>query len=134
MITSFFPSDFQDFSKPLRLLPTTEVHGTSLEKILSLFRKDGSRTLYKVKIQTSSIYSSGLSDINAGVLLCIIDENGDSILQRIPTSSMKDHPSTSEESIVSETLHFQRGSVDEFTFEGPKLGKVVAIWVSLESG
>ena len=49
-------------------------------------------------------------------------------------SSMKDHPSTSEESIVSETLHFQRGSVDEFTFEGPKLGKVVAIWVSLESG
>ena len=75
-----------------------------------------------------------MSDINAGVLLCIIDENGDSILQRIPTSSMIDHPSTSEENIFSETIHFQRGSVDEFTFEGPKLGKVVAICVSLESG
>ena len=45
-----------------------------------------------------------MSDINAGVLLCIIDENGDSILQRIPTSSMKDHPSTSEESIFQK--HF----------------------------
>ena len=70
------------------------------KKILSsLFKRDGSRTLYKVKIQKSSIYGSGLSDINVGVLLCIINENGDSILKRIPTSSMKDHPSTSEESI-----------------------------------
>ncbi|KAL6341251.1 hypothetical protein AAG906_032369 [Vitis piasezkii] len=133
---SYF-QDFQDYAKPLRLLPTAEVQdhtGASLEKIPSLFRKDGSKSLYKVKIQTSSIYGSGLSDINAGVLLCLIDENGDSILQRIPASSMKDHPSTSKDSIVSETLHFQRGSVDEFTFEGPKLGKVDAIWISLESG
>ncbi|XP_010651359.1 uncharacterized protein LOC100257055 [Vitis vinifera] len=133
---SYF-QDFQDYAKPLRLLPTAEVQdytGASLEKIPSLFRKDESKSLYKVKIQTSSIYGSGLGDINAGVLLCLIDENGDSILQRIPASSMKDHPSTSKDSIVSETLHFQRGSVDEFAFEGPKLGKVGAIWISLESG
>lgn len=118
-------------------MPSTKVQdysGTSLEKSPSLFRKYESKSLYKVKIQTSDIYGSGLSNVNAGVLLCIIEENGDSILQRIPASSMKDHPSTSEDSTASETLHFQRGSVDEFTFEGPKLGKVGAIWISLESG
>ncbi|RVW48639.1 Phytoene synthase, chloroplastic [Vitis vinifera] len=63
---------FSDYAKPLRLLPTAEVQdytGASLEKIPSLFRKDESKSLYKVKIQTSSIYGSGLGDINAGVLL-----------------------------------------------------------------
>ncbi|XP_044504722.1 uncharacterized protein LOC123224978 isoform X2 [Mangifera indica] len=29
---------------------------------------------------------------------------------------------------------FKRGSLDEFTFEGPRLGKVEALWISLESG
>lgn len=130
-------SDFRNYAKPLRLWPTTEAQeytGASLEKIPSLFRQVGTKSLYKVKIQTSSIHGSGLSDVSAGVLLCLIDENGDSILQRIPASSMEDHPSTSKDSIVSEKLHFQRGSVDEFTFEGPKLAKVGAIWISLESG
>lgn len=50
----------------------------------------GSECLYTVKLQTSSIYGSGLSNLNAGILLCLIDENGDSILQRIPASLTKE--------------------------------------------
>ncbi|XP_010480058.1 PREDICTED: uncharacterized protein LOC104758807 isoform X2 [Camelina sativa] len=33
-----------------------------------------------------------------------------------------------------ESFKFQRGSVDEFTFEGTKLGKIRAFWIGLESG
>lgn len=99
-------------------------------KAFSSLSDDGSQSLCKVKLGTSNVYGSSLSDLNAGILLCVIDENGDSILQRMPSSLITDHSTESEDGI----LHFQRGSVDEFTFEGPKLGKVEAVWISLESG
>ncbi|KAL6275166.1 hypothetical protein ACE6H2_018767 [Prunus campanulata] len=129
-------SDFQDlkgYAKPSRLLPATEVKvctDNSVVKAFSSLSDDGSQSLYKVKLGTSNVYGSSLSDLNAGILLCVIDENGDSILQRMPSSLITDHSTESEDGI----LHFQRGSVDEFTFEGPKLGKVEAVWISLESG
>ncbi|CAN6696759.1 unnamed protein product [Malus baccata var. baccata] len=129
-------SGFQDskgYARPSRLLPATEVKictDNSVEKLFSSLRDDGSRSLYKVKLGTSNVYGSSLSDLNAGILLCVIDENGDSILQRIPSSIITNHATESEDGV----LHFQRGSVDEFTFEGPKLGKVGAVWISLESG
>ncbi|KAA8549649.1 hypothetical protein F0562_001333 [Nyssa sinensis] len=129
--------DFQGYAKPSRLLPATEVKvntDSSLEKVVTTFKMGGSECLYKARLDTSSIYGSGLSDLNAGILLCLIDENGDSILQRIPASLMKDHPMQSEDMIFSDVLRFQRGSVDEFAFEGPKLGKIEALWISLESG
>ncbi|KAF5930070.1 hypothetical protein HYC85_030943 [Camellia sinensis] len=52
---------------------------------------------------------------------------------RIPASLIKEHSNQLEDKIVSDVLHFQRSSVDEFAFEGPKLGKVEAVWISLES-
>ncbi|XP_059278380.1 uncharacterized protein LOC132032712 isoform X1 [Lycium ferocissimum] len=122
----FKKSDFQDFRdyvKPSRLLPTTDVKFSgdwSLENMLNHSKVDKSNSIYQVKLQTSSAYGSDLTDINSEVLLCLIDENGDSILQRI--------------SAGSDRLHFQRGSVDEFVFEGPKLGKIAAVWISPESG
>ncbi|KAM4084564.1 hypothetical protein ACB094_08G142000 [Castanea mollissima] len=87
-----------------------------------------------VKLGTSNLYGSSLSDFNAGILLCLIGENGNTILQRIPASLMTDHSTKSEDVVDPEILHFQRGSVDEFTFEGPNLGRVEALWISLESG
>ncbi|XP_009375546.2 LOW QUALITY PROTEIN: uncharacterized protein LOC103964336, partial [Pyrus x bretschneideri] len=129
-------SGFQDskgYARPSRLLPATEVKictDNSVEKLFSSLRDDGSQSLYKVKLGTSNVYGSSLSDLNAGILLCVINENGDSILQRIPSSIITNHATESEDGV----LHFQRGSVDEFTFEGPKLGKVGAVWISLESG
>lgn len=89
-----------------------------------------SQSLYKVKLGTSNFSASSLTDMNAGVLLCLIDENGDSILQRLPASLVRQHSVDSE----NDLLHFQRGSVDEFTFDGPKLGRIEAIWIGLESG
>ncbi|KAL6966262.1 hypothetical protein U1Q18_032044 [Sarracenia purpurea var. burkii] len=129
--------DFQGYAQPSRLLLATEpevVTDSSLEKIFTSFKLKGCECLYKVKVQTSSIYGSGLSDLNAGILLCLVDENGDSILQRIPANLIEGYSSQLEKKSVSDGLHFQRGSADEFTFEGPKLGKIEALWISLESG
>lgn len=80
------------------------------------------------------MYGSGLTDMNAGVLLCLVDENSDSILQRIPGCLNKDYVMQSQDSANPEILHFQRGNIDEFIFEGPTLGKITAVWISLESG
>ncbi|KAL5765242.1 hypothetical protein ACOSQ2_017836 [Xanthoceras sorbifolium] len=129
--------DFQDYAKPSRLLPATELKActeTSLKRVFSSFDVGGSRSLFKVKIQTSNLYGSSLSDINAGVLLCLIEENGDSILQRIPASLMTDRSAKSEGRTYPGMVHFQRGSSDEFMFEGPRLGKIEALWISVESG
>ncbi|KAL7203011.1 hypothetical protein ACSBR1_034458 [Camellia fascicularis] len=128
--------DFQGYAKPSRLSLAAEPEvcaDSSLEKILTSFKVGGCKCLYKVKLHTSNIYGSGLSDLNAGILLCLIDENGDSILQRIPACLIKEHSNQLEDKIVSDVIHFQRGSVDEFAFEGPKLGQVEALWISLES-
>ncbi|KAM7528725.1 hypothetical protein LguiB_032135 [Lonicera macranthoides] len=136
-IISWVLLDFQGYAKPSRLLPAGEVElctDSSLEKMAKSFKVGRSESLYKVKLQTSTSYGSGLTDINAGILLCLIDQNGDSILQRIPASSIMDHHMRTENEAVSDILHFQRGSVDEFTFWGPKLGKIGALWISLESG
>lgn len=45
-----------------------------------------------------------------------------------------DNPTWSVDKVIFDVLHFQRGSVDEFTFEGPDLGKIVAVWIGVESG
>ncbi|KAK8630184.1 hypothetical protein V6N13_078989 [Hibiscus sabdariffa] len=137
-ITSYKKSDFQDFqgfAKPSRLLPSTEpkVCPEALkEKIPTGL--NGVRAFYMVRLQTSNMYGSSLSNINAGILLCLIDEKGDSILQRIPASSFIEHPTESKNTVDPEALRFQRGSVDEFGFEGPELGKVQALWIGVESG
>lgn len=128
-----FP-DFQGYAKPSRLLVATEPElctDSSLEKLFTSFKVRGSECLYTVKLQTSSIYGSGLSNLNAGILLCLIDENGDSILQRIPASLTKEPNQVDAK--VSDVLQFQRGSVDDFAFEGPKLQKIESLWISVES-
>ncbi|KAL5708508.1 hypothetical protein ACHQM5_019299 [Ranunculus cassubicifolius] len=87
------------------------------------------QSVYVLKLSTSSMFGSGLSDLGAGILLCLIDENGDSVLQRISASSV----GTLKEGDLQE-ICFQRGSVDEFIFKGPKLERIKALWVGLESG
>ncbi|KAF3444415.1 hypothetical protein FNV43_RR14107 [Rhamnella rubrinervis] len=125
--------DFQGYAKPSRLLPATGVNlcsDTLVRKIFTSFSDKESRSLYMVKLGTSNVFGSSLSDLNAGILLCLINENGDAILQRISASLITDYPTGSK----NDTLHFQRGCLDELTFEGPNLGRVAAIWVGLESG
>ncbi|XXG56357.1 hypothetical protein AAC387_Pa03g3783 [Persea americana] len=102
-----FPfQDFQGFAKPLRLFPAEE---------------------------TSGDFGSTLSDLNAAILLCMIDVNGDSILQRIPMTTLE-HTRDSEETADSVMLRFQRGSIDKLAFKGPKLREIEALWIGLESG
>lgn len=120
-------SDFQEYAKPSRLLPARGVRlwrdASSLENAFASLWSSKSESLYIVRLQTSNIYGSGLSDVNSGILLCLIDENGYSVLKRLPAMSDE-----------CDTLHFQRGSVDEFAFKGPNLGRILAVWISLDSG
>ncbi|PNX72941.1 hypothetical protein L195_g028839 [Trifolium pratense] len=41
---------------------------------------------------------------------------------------------TDDSTESGDILHFQRGSVDEFIFEGPKIARLEALWVGVESG
>ncbi|XP_022753524.1 uncharacterized protein LOC111301808 [Durio zibethinus] len=129
--------DFQGFAKPSRLLPSTEPKvctETLEEKIFSSTGLNRDRSFYKVRLRTSNMYGSSLSNVNAGIHLCLIDEKGDSILQRIPACLLIEHSAESENMVEPETLYFQRGSVDQYIFEGAKLGKVQALWIGVESG
>ncbi|XP_065879041.1 uncharacterized protein [Euphorbia lathyris] len=130
--------DFQAYAKPSRLLGATEPKvclETVQEKNFTSLHENESQSLFKVKLQTSNAYGSSLSDENAGILLCLIDTNGDSILQRIPVLLKSDSSSESVGLVVeSRKLNFQRGSVDELIFRGPKLERIEALWISIESG
>ncbi|XP_062076707.1 uncharacterized protein LOC133781663 [Humulus lupulus] len=126
--------DFQDYAKPARLLQAAEAKictDSLTEKDFTSLRNDVSQSLYKVKLDTSNFSASTLTDLNAGVLLCLIDENGDSLLQRIPASLVKQRSVDSDNDLL---FPFQRGSVDELTFTGPNLERIKAIWIGLESG
>ncbi|XP_010462373.1 PREDICTED: uncharacterized protein LOC104742968 [Camelina sativa] len=120
--------DFQSYARPLRLLPVEEV---KICRENPSFTVSETRSLYKVKLQTSNVFGSGISDMNARVLICLIDEKGDSVLHTIPANLSSLDSEVLEN---GERFKFQRGSVDEFTFEGPKLGKIRAFWIGLESG
>ncbi|XP_057539036.1 uncharacterized protein LOC130817383 isoform X1 [Amaranthus tricolor] len=129
--------DFQEYAKPSRLLPTEKLKIIIEEppdRIISALRSDGSKSLYKVMLCTSSIYGSDLSDQNAGILLCIIDELGDSILERIPAILCEDRIQQVGDYVTPNVRLFQRGSTDEFMFWGPKLGRIQAMWISPDSG
>ncbi|KAL4591334.1 hypothetical protein LXL04_004292 [Taraxacum kok-saghyz] len=126
-------SDFQGYAKPVRLLPAHEVKPTtdsSLESLVTSFKEDELQTLYTLTIQTSNYYGSGLTNSNAGILLCLVDENGDSILQRISATSN----THSKDNDPSDLLHFTRGAINHFTFQGPAIRKLEALWIGLESG
>lgn len=130
-------SDFQGYAKPVRLLPAYEVTPTtdsSLDKLVTSFKEDKLECLYKLTVQTSNYYGSGLTDLNSGVLLCLVDKNGDSILQRISATSSTDQYLQSKDKDTSNLLYFQRGSINHFTFEGPAIGNLEALWIGLESG
>ncbi|CAE5960218.1 unnamed protein product [Arabidopsis arenosa] len=120
--------DFQSYARPLRLLSAEEV---KVCRGNPSFTVSETRSLYKVKLETSNLFGSGISDMNARVLICLIDEKGDSVLQTIPANLSSLDPEVVEN---GESFRFQRGSVDEFTFEGPKLDKIRAFWIGLESG
>ncbi|XP_026657042.2 uncharacterized protein LOC103697441 isoform X2 [Phoenix dactylifera] len=123
------------FAKPSRLLPAKGaiIYKYISEERISSLELDTSSSFYILELCTSKDFGSGLSDINAAILLCLIDVNGDSLLQRVCSVSLQ-HAEQKNDVTFSEAIHFQRDSVDIVTFKGPKLGKIEAIWIGLESG
>jgi len=120
--------------KPSRLLPTEELKtypNTVPEDIFSTIRLDDSDAFYVLELRTSRAFSSSLLDKNSAILICLIDVDGDSLLQRIPAIYLgQATPGIKAE----QSMPFQSGSVDAVTFKGSKLQRIKEVWIGLESG
>lgn len=101
------------------------------EDLVSSLGLDVHNSYYIVELRTSNDFSSSLKDVNAAILLCLIDENGNALLQRLSPVEL---PVVGKDMDFEESAHFQRGSVDIVTFKGSKFGKIEALWIGLESG
>lgn len=131
---SFDSADSMAFVKPSRLLPTVELNSfpnSVPEEIISTVRLEESDAFYMLELSTSREFSSSLLDKNAAILICLIDVDGDSLLQRVPAIYW-DQPGQGKK--AEQLLPFQSGSVDVVTFKGPKLQGIKEVWVGLESG
>lgn len=92
-------------------------------------------SLFQVILTTSKEYGSGISDLNAGIQLAFIGEDGRCFMH---TLSNLVSPNMFETSAQPQETHspyrFQRGAQDVVTFSGPDLGKLEAVWVAPEKG
>ncbi|KAL6890150.1 hypothetical protein ACP4OV_008913 [Aristida adscensionis] len=116
--------------KPSRLMPTDELRTYPYcvpEEIISTIRLDESDAFYMLELSTSREFSSSLINKNSAILICLIDVDGDSLLQRVPAIYLGPVK-------VEQSIPFQSGSVDVVTFKGPKLQRIKEIWIGLESG
>lgn len=119
-------------------------------------------TVYTVRLITSFVRGSALSDPNAGVNVCLIGHDGRAVLHRVPPvndprealNSMDDICSVAAEEVGANCvvaasspaptwapgkepaprLRFQEGSRDEVSILAPELGPLAAVMVSPEGG
>lgn len=140
---SFKSRASEAFPEPLQVLASTEALANysmadSLEEgLCASTLPDLSESIYRVALTTSNNVDSSFSEINTGILLCMIGENGNSIIHRIPAISSAQALSEDTAKTVQRTfdhLRFQRGSVDIVTFRGPDIGQLAAVWIGPESG
>ncbi|XBI53514.1 hypothetical protein VPH35_035736 [Triticum aestivum] len=120
--------------KPSRLLPKVEPKtfpNSVPDEILSKLILEESDAFYILELCTSRELSSSLLDKNSAILICLIDVDSDSLLERVP-AIYGDQPSHGTK--ASQFLPFQSGAVDIITFKGPKLLTIKEIWIGLESG
>ncbi|KAL6654958.1 hypothetical protein ACP70R_008423 [Stipagrostis hirtigluma subsp. patula] len=120
--------------KPSRLLPTDELRTYPYsfpEEIISTIELDESKAFYVLELSTSREFCSSLLDKNSAILVCLIDVDGDSLLQRVPAIYLGQ---PAQGLNVGKSIPFQSGSVDVVTFKGPKLQRIKEIWIGLESG
>jgi hypothetical protein len=117
--------------KPSRLLPAEELKtypNTVPEEIFNTIILDDSDAFYVLELSTSREFSSSLEK-NSAILICLIDVDGDSLLQRIPAIYLPTYGIKTEQLIP-----FQSGSFDVVTFKGSKLNRIKEVWIGLESG
>jgi hypothetical protein len=119
--------------KPSRLLPAEELKtypNSVPEEIFNTIILDDSDAFYVIELSTSREFSSSL-DKNSAILICLIDVDGDSLLQRVPAIYLG-QPTPGIK--TGQLIPFQSGSVDVVTFKGSKLKRIKEVWIGLESG
>ncbi|KAG8387357.1 hypothetical protein BUALT_Bualt02G0013000 [Buddleja alternifolia] len=88
----------------------------------------------KLELGIQNSYHNSI-DYRVSCVLKLINFIGTSFNQKMVTSwSGKSECLLPATRVGTDTLQLQRGSVHEFAFEGPKLGTIVAVWISVESG
>ncbi|KAG0529824.1 hypothetical protein BDA96_05G130600 [Sorghum bicolor] len=119
--------------KPSRLLPAEELKtypNTVPEEIFNTTILDDADAFYMLELSTSREYSSSLEK-NSAILMCLIDVDGDSLLQRVPAIYLG-QPTLGIK--TAQLIPFQSGSVDVVTFKASKLKRIKEVWIGLESG
>lgn len=144
----------QNFTAPQRLLGHTPGQADPQEP-----RKD---TVYTVRLSTGQRRGSALSDPTAGILVCLLSEDGSALLHRVPRlndpetteqevqaicSSIDDQEAGADCSLAlyaaatqrlsgqaPPRLRFQEGAVDEVSFCAPEMGPLAALLVGPEQG
>ncbi|KAK9828601.1 hypothetical protein WJX72_000987 [[Myrmecia] bisecta] len=112
-------------------------------------------TVYTLRLCTGFGRGAGLTDPLAGVLVCLIGQDGSSCLHRIPPLNDPETTAAELEEIckvadkedganctavrrpskpVAIKQRFQSGSIDEISFLGPELGPLNSIMVAPEGG
>ncbi|KAG7672730.1 hypothetical protein Ndes2526B_g08207 [Nannochloris sp. 'desiccata'] len=120
-------------------------------------------TVYTVRLSTAVRRGSALTDLNAGILVCLIGEDGSSVLRRVAPlvdpqaeadevmrictgedgappgancSFALDAAARRASSLTSQPLlrRFQEGSIDEISFLGTEIGPLSAVVVAPECG
>ncbi|KAL4527578.1 hypothetical protein Ndes2437A_g02731 [Nannochloris sp. 'desiccata'] len=118
-------------------------------------------TVYTVRLSTAVRRGSALTDLNAGILVCLIGEDGSSVLRRVAPlvdpqaeadevmrictgedgappgancSFALDAAARRASSLTSQPLlrRFQEGSIDEISFLGTEIGPLSAVVVAPE--
>ncbi|MCO5582550.1 hypothetical protein L7F22_036447 [Adiantum nelumboides] len=126
-------ADKLTFKKPKWLLPAQE-EGNNVAK-----DELPNKSLFQVILTTSRDCGSSISDLNAGILLAFIGEDGRGFLYRLSNLVSPDMYETTEQHMElceSKYAHyrFQRGARDVVTIVGPDVGKLEAVWVAPEQG
>lgn len=121
------------FVEPKWMLPVDDKARTGVT------HQTSSESVFEVVLTTSKDFGSGISDVDAGVLLAFIGEQGRCFVHQIPafvSAETVDSGEQTQELWVSKPCRqrFDRGSQEPVTFCGPDLGKLEAVWVAPERG
>ena len=91
-------------------------------------RADGAVT-YTMRFYTGSKMGNGMNAPDAGVQVMLIAADGRAFMQRVDR-----YPDIAPDLALYSAPRFERGNIDEVSFDAPDLGLPVALWIAPESG
>ena len=82
-----------------------------------------------MRFYTGSKMGNGMNAPDAGVQVMLIAADGRAFMQRVDR-----YPDIAPDLALYSAPRFERGNIDEVSFDAPDLGLPVALWIAPESG